>query len=395
MNFSFFAVNGWVKMNFTCPRCGNDDPRYFGEKDGIPYCRLCLSYQGKTADSHFRVKEGITLSLDYPLSPKQEEVSSQVFYLLKQKKNVLIHAVTGAGKTELVYQSMERFLQRRLHVGFATPRKDVVIDLVPRIQEAFPSADVIALYGGHTEKIEGDIIVLTTHQLYRYPQYFDLLILDEIDAFPYRDDPLLHAFFYRSIRGNYVLLSATPSQEDLEKIKKDNGEVVTLFERYHQHPLPEPEYVKTRSYTAYFQCLSLLSKFLSQNSPVFIFVPTIEIGRKLYHFLSLFVRQGAFVSSEEERRKIDIQRFKGKALSFLVTTSILERGVTVKNLQVIVFDASHPLYQRATLVQIAGRVGRKIGAEGGHVYFLADTMTKKIKEAVDEIHSYNRRAHLL
>ena len=35
--------------------------------------------------------------------------------------------------------------------------------------------------GGHTEVTDGDLIICTTHQLYRYYRAFDLLILDEPD----------------------------------------------------------------------------------------------------------------------------------------------------------------------------------------------------------------------
>jgi competence protein ComFA len=322
-------------------------------------------------------------------------VSDSVVSLLRQGKNCLIHAVTGAGKTELVYHSMEMYLHKGLHVGFATPRKDVVIDLAPRIMEAFPSAKVVSVYGEHTSDLVGDIIVLTTHQLYRYRGYFDLLILDEIDAFPYKGSTVLHEFFYQSIKGNYVLLSATPSKEDIDEIKKNNGEVVQLFERYHHAPLPVPEFKKGNIMRQFFLCLTYLRRYQAQNKPVFVFVPTIDLGRELFSFLSALIPNGSFVSSKEETRRLDIERFKYGALSYLVTTSILERGVTVRNLQVIVFASDDPIYDKATLVQISGRVGRKIDAKGGDVLFLGQRETLAIQDSIDEIQRYNRKANLL
>ena len=52
------------------------------------------------------------------------------------KKNSLIYAVCGAGKTELVYQTMAYALEQGLQVGFTIPRRDVVIELEKRIKEA-------------------------------------------------------------------------------------------------------------------------------------------------------------------------------------------------------------------------------------------------------------------
>ena len=111
------------------------------------------------------------------LSEDQKRVSDGVLENFKNKKDTLINAVCGAGKTELVYQVMAYCLSQGKTVAFAVPRRDVVIELWHRIHEVFPSNYVVSLYGGHTDKLEGDVVVLTTHQLYRYDKYFDLIIL--------------------------------------------------------------------------------------------------------------------------------------------------------------------------------------------------------------------------
>lgn len=378
-----------AEERYKCPYCGNTDEHYIGIFNDKHYCRLCLTFDGKKVDENYKVNKNIKLSLNYKLSEKQVECSNKVKDAILNKHNVLIHAVTGAGKTELVYQSMEYVLKKGGHVGFATPRKDVVIDLHPRINESFKNCKVVAVYGEHSSHLEADIVVLTTHQLYRYPKYFDLLILDEIDAFPFKGNKLLHTFFYKSIKGNYVLLSATPSDDDIKEVKANNGIVVKLFERYHKHDLPTPEFYKLSTIRQYFFILKNLISFKKENKKTFVFAPTIKEGKKLYFFLSLFFKDGAFVSSKEELRKIEIEKFKIGMLSFLVTTSILERGVTVKNLQVIVFNSGSEMYTKAGLIQIAGRVGRKIDAPEGKVYFLNDDKVRKIDEAIDEIKHYN------
>ena len=64
--------------------------------------------------------------------------------------------------------------------------------------------------------IRDRFIICTTHQLYRYPQYFDLLILDELDAFPYVNNEVLIGLLQNSIKGNYIYMSATlTNQPDL------------------------------------------------------------------------------------------------------------------------------------------------------------------------------------
>ena len=75
---------------------------------------------------------------------------------------------------------------------------------------------------------------------------------------------------------------------------------------------------------------------------------------------------------------------------FLVTTAVLERGVTVKDLQVIVFNADHAVYDSAALIQIAGRAGRKIDAPEGEVVFFAKRNNEEIQGSIDDINANNK-----
>ena len=379
---------------YKCPRCGNEDRRYIGYRNGEPYCRRCISFSGKEATYEVDLKgKNPNLFLDYSLSEDQKKVSKDVLRILKDGKNVLIYAVTGAGKTELVYESIEYFLKKQKKVGFAIPRRDVVIDLLPRVKEAFKGVKVIAVYGSHSSDIEGDIILLTTHQLYRYKNYFDLLIIDEIDAFPYRGSEVLQSFFKSSLRGNFILLTATPTVKDEEYIKENNGEIVTLLKRYHSHPLIVPRFIKP-TISLYISCLIELKRLTAKRYPVMVFVPTIKIGQTLFRFLSFHLKNGQFVSSEEEKRDEYIKAFKERKLNYLVTTSILERGVTIANLQVIVFKSNHKLYTKEALIQISGRVGRKMNAYLGEVLFIGDYLNEANRRAIEEIEETNRKANL-
>ena len=64
-------------------------------------------------------------------------------------------------------------------------------------------------------------------------------------------------------------------------------------------------------------------------------------------------------------------------------------GITIKSINVIVFEANHKLFDEASLVQIAGRVGRKISDPTGKVYFLATSMSESMKKCIKEIKSKN------
>lgn len=100
------------------------------------------------------------------------------------------------------------------------------------------------------------------------------------------------------------------------------------------------------------------------------------------------------MDSEEEQRDQRIRDFKDGKLSYLVTTSILERGVTVKGLQVIVYRADHKLYTKEALIQIAGRAGRKKEEPDGEVLFIGKEENEAIRNAIGEIKQTNLKAGL-
>ena len=127
---------------------------------------------------------------------------------LKEGKDVLVYAACGAGKTELTMEAIQWYLCQGKKVGFAISRRQVVLEIQERMQQAFPMLQVIAVCEGFTDITDGDLIICTMHQLYRYHGWFDLLIMDEVDAFPYRDNALLEAIAMHACIGQKLMLTA-------------------------------------------------------------------------------------------------------------------------------------------------------------------------------------------
>lgn len=374
---------------FECPRCGNKDPKYIGYLNGKPYCRFCITMNGKSAKIQTRKSGAVVLKLDYQLSEEQEKISGKIVENYKNKIDTLVNAVCGAGKTELVYKVIANCLSEHKTVAFAVPRRDVVIELWHRIHEAFPSNYVVSVYGGHTERLEGDVVVLTTHQLYRYEKYFDLIILDEIDAFPFKNNKLLNEMFFRAIKGNIVMMSATPSRDVLEYFSQENRDILELNTRFHRHPLPVPKVIVRVGIFKFFTLISYLKKYKKEGKKVFVFAPTISMCERVFNIIKFFVKNGNFVHSRCKDRNEIINNFKQGKYDYLVTTAVLERGVTIKNLQVIIINADDNIYDSAALIQISGRVGRKYDAPEGEVIFLVNKTTNSIEKAITTIKSKN------
>lgn len=380
-----------ITPNYICPICGNTDPRYIGMIHDKPYCRKCIAFRGQEAMNEYVQGDVADYKLNYELSDDQKRLSQQLIDNFKNGIDSLVYAVCGSGKTEICLELIRYCIENGLKVGFAVPRKDVCVELFYRYNDIFKKNIIAAVYGGHTRYIEGDLVVLTTHQLFRYEHYFDLLIMDEIDAFPFKGGDILHVFFKRSIKKNYVLLTATPSVELIEYFKKPGKALLELFSRFHGHPLPVPKVIKGNILYLNYKLIKEVGRFLKSFKQLFIFVPTIDLSIKIYRFLSLFYKGGYYINSHCDNREEIINSFRVKKYRYLVTTAVLERGVTVKDLQVIVYQADHSIYDSYSLIQIAGRVGRKKDAPEGEVIFLARENNKEISRAVEEISTANKK----
>ena len=375
--------------DYICPVCGNTDIHSIGYLNGKPYCRRCISFKGEEVEHKLSYQKKAPIHLLYELSPEQKELSDKLVENYKKGIDSLVFAVCGSGKTEICLELIKNVVSRGLCVGFAVPRRSVCYELGMRLRAIFKDNSVTIVFGGHHKLIIGDIVCLTTHQLFRYENYFDLLIMDEIDAFPYKGNDVLQQMFKRSVRGHHVLLSATPTQELIDEYKKPGKDLLELFARFHHHNLPVPKIIEGNIIKLNYILLNKVKEFINNKKPVFIFVPTIDDSKKLGLFLKLFYSKGTYINSKREDPQKIIDDFRKKKYQYLVTTAVLERGVTIKDLQVIVYKADHSIYDSSALIQIAGRVGRKKDAPEGEVIFLAKRKTKHMERAVAEIVAAN------
>src|SRR5690625_7203619 len=78
------------------------------------------------------------------------------------------------------------------------------------------------------------------------------------------------------------------------------------------------------------------------------------------------------VHAQDPDRENKVQLFREKKIPMLITTTILERGVTFPSVDVVVFDAGHVVFDEAALVQISGRAGRSPEDPTGEVIFFHD-----------------------
>ncbi|WP_261381404.1 helicase-related protein [Paenibacillus cremeus] len=326
------------------------------------------------------------------------------------KNRFLIWAVTGAGKTEMIFPMIQYVLEKGGRAAVATPRRDVVLELKPRLEKAFPSVKVVTLYGGSEQRWErGELTIATTHQLMRFRHAFDLVVIDEIDAFPYHNNPMLQYAAEQVCKpgGAYILLSATPPVELQRDVKRNRLPHARVAARFHRHPLPVPRLLRVTSVRQMLQQAKLHSRLLealrhseARGAQIFVFVPNISMVEPMIAMLRRSFPGVAVegTSSKDERRAEKVADFRSTQTRMLVTTTILERGVTIPKSDVFILDTDAALFDAAALVQMAGRAGRSQQDPRGLVYFAAREKNRSQMHAIRQIKEMNalarKRGHI-
>lgn len=280
-----------------CKRCLNEDPEWFYLGSKGWYCRKCISFGRILIEEDLEAEHALEIqdsaeeyTLKYPLTKQQVKIAAEVIKNIKTK-DVLVKAVCGAGKTEIVVPVISEYLSKKKKVCFTIPRRQVVLEVAERLQSYFKNAKVVAVCGGHTQVLDGDLIICTAHQLYRYYQRFDLLILDESDAFPYHGNELLHSIALTSCRGNIVYLTATPDNELINRCEEGSLICLELNVRPHGKPMPVPKSFVLPELICIFVMLYWLK--CHDNHPRIVFVSTIKkavwIGKLICLFMPAYV----------------------------------------------------------------------------------------------------------
>lgn len=121
-----------------------------------------------------------------------------------------------------------------------------------------------------------------------------------------------------------------------------------------------------------------------------LFLPSIKKAEEIASFLKEAGYEVKSVHAEDDHRAEKIQSFRNKEYRILVTTTILERGVTFPSVDVYVIDAGHVVFDEAALVQIAGRAGRSADDPDGDVRFYHIGKTDEMLDAVEAVKKMNK-----
>lgn len=403
--------------NGCCARCGNSDPDLFATfphsvcgKDCL-YCRKCMMMGRISActdlygwsDPPVQWDSGhVILQWKGELSPSQEKAAEAIIQAVQEPGELLIWAVCGAGKTEMIFKAIEEALQSQKRVCIASPRTDVILELTPRLKSVFPQITIASLYGDSEDKaIFAPLVLSTTHQLMRYTNAFDVIIIDEVDAFPFSYEESLQFAAQKACTQNasIIYLTATPSKDWQHQFISGQRKGVLLPARFHGYSIPEPRLKWIGNWRKAIHKGKLspplhdwLQKAIQSGRPYLLFFPTIDLMEKSLPIFQTYTDKIKSVHAEDPQRKQKIIELRNGEIQGLLTTTILERGVTIPKLNAAVIGAEERIFSESALVQIAGRVGRHKDFPTGDIVFFHYGRTDAMLDAIHQIRQMNQEA---
>ncbi|MBF7017637.1 DEAD/DEAH box helicase family protein [Staphylococcus sp. 27_4_6_LY] len=387
-----------------CMQCGSTSVHDFYIYESkytevpITYCRKCVCLGRMDNNNSVMITKSVRhvssaqYELKFPLTDQQNYASEKIVKAIIERQNLLLHAVTGAGKTEMIFNGIHYARNQGMNVAVISPRVDVVIEVSLRLKEVFKNEEVDIIYQEQPQQFNGHFVVSTVQQLFRFKQHFDVIFIDEVDAFPLSMDvTLMKAIKLASTYSySHIFMTATPPKILLKTIAKENH--ILLPARYHQRPLPIPtfKYLKINPNKMQLTFLRILKQQTQSNRITLIFVNNISFMEKIYSIYKEHIAELTYVYSDDVYRFEKITQLRAGQYKVVFTTTILERGFTMAHLDVIVLNSQ--LFETATLIQIAGRVGRKADSPNGLVLFCHQGVSFSMLSARKKIKHMNNLA---
>ena len=210
-----------------------------------------------------------------PLTEPQQQAYNELLLQMMKKRVVLLHGVTGSGKTEIYIHLIQRALERKEQVLYLLPEIALTVQMMQRLQRIF--GDRLGIY--HSKYSDAERVEIWQKQLSANPydvilgarsavflpfQRLGLIIVDEEHETSYKQQDPAPRYHARSTAivlaaqitntqhptpitqhptPKVILGTATPSLESYHNAKTGKYGLVELKERYQGIEMPEIQVV--------------------------------------------------------------------------------------------------------------------------------------------------------
>lgn len=196
------------------------------------------------------------------LGEAQQTAFDSVLRQFQQKNVVLLHGVTGSGKTEIYIHLIARALQEHRQVLYLLPEIALTVQIMSRLQRVFGNrlgiyhskysdAERVEIWRKQISDAPYDIILGARSAVFLPFQNLGLVIVDEEHETSFKQQepaPRYHArsaaIVLAQLYGAKTLLgTATPAAETYENARQGKYGLVTLNTRFRDVAMPEIEVV--------------------------------------------------------------------------------------------------------------------------------------------------------
>lgn len=218
------------------------------------------------------------------LSPQQQRACQEITEQLRSRQSILLHGVTGSGKTEVYTHLIDHVLKTGNQVLYLVPEISLTTQLTDRLRKVFgdrllvyhskfSDSERVDIWKRLLESNEPMVVLGVRSSVFLPFGRLGLVIVDEEHESSYKQyDPAPRynardtAMVLASMHGAKVVLgSATPSIETYYKATTGKYGLVTLSERYEGAVLPEVEIIDMLEQRKKKQNIGTLSSPLIQE----------------------------------------------------------------------------------------------------------------------------------
>ncbi len=218
----------------------------------------------------------------FPLSEQQERAISSIYQVFEEKDVLLLHGVTGSGKTRVYIELIEAAIKRGEQVLYLLPEITLTAQIISRLQKIF--GDDIAVYHSrfnNAERVEiwqsvlngKSIVVGARSSIFLPYRNLGLIIVDEEhdpsfkqhDPSPRYNARDMAVLIAQKHRAKVVLGTATPSVETYQNAVTNKYGLVEMKERFGGLELPKVRIVDLKEETRKKKIKSHFSSVLLQE----------------------------------------------------------------------------------------------------------------------------------
>ncbi len=353
-------------------------------------------------------------NLSFELTEDQKSSIDSILYDLKKDSIMfrLVQGDVGCGKSVVAFVSMMANQQANYQSALLAPTEILARQHVENMHNlgldatlyvsSLPSKEKKAVLSG----LEDGTIqnVVGTHALFQEGVSFHnlgLVIADEQQRFGVKQRK---ALLEKGKNVDFLMMSATPIPRTYAHFLYGDMDISSIHTMPKGRKPVETKYFKTSSMKP---CLSQVLDFIKEGRQCYVVCPAIEENDeyKMRNVIEIYegmtktlknVRIGLLHGKMSSQEKEEVMnQFQNHELDILVSTTVIEVGIDVKNATVMVIYDAHR-FGLSTLHQLRGRVAR--GDRQGYCYLLSPSSDaqaierlKKLEELKDgfEISEYD------